>query len=446
MNPTLLAFGFFTAVFLGAVLVFGTRLMIRWRRLRRDETQRRAELEQAATDALAASEPEQDASTTPLDQQIPVPADYPEPPPLPQEVAAAERTPELVGATASTNSDSSDPPAWTPPETTGWNPEEPGEEVSWDEQSLFHTKETSFEEPDHIPKVTPDQIPTNTEDFVLGPVTPTLATLMPVTDRERVEQELSQGGYYAPHAMENLSAVRFFGILLSFMFFGILFLFVPPILEIPVAIAALVVPMLCWAVPRVLIQNRGTGRKSEIERAMPDMLDMLNMCVSQGLTISDSMHRIARDLRPVYPVLASELAIVSRQAEVGNLRVALNNFGDRVDVPEVDSFVSLMNQSEQMGTSVSDALTEYSNTMRESLRQRTDEKANKASFNLMFPTVLFMMPAVFMFLLGPAILEVQDFLDEGGVENIQQGADAIQNVDSLSPTVTPAPIAPAPTP
>jgi len=55
------------------------------------------------------------------------------------------------------------------------------------------------------------------------------------------------------------------------------------------------------------------------------------------------MHRIARDLKPVYPVLASELAIVSRQAEVGNLRVALNNFGDQVDVPEVDSFVSLMN-------------------------------------------------------------------------------------------------------
>jgi len=99
-----------------------------------------------------------------------------------------------------------------------------------------------------------------------------------------------------------------------------------------------------------------------------------------------------------------------------------------------------------MGTSVSDALTEYSNTMRESLRQRTDEKANKASFNLMFPTVLFMMPAVFMFLLGPAILEVSDFLDEGGVENIQQGADAIQNIDQLSPTVDPAPIAPAPTP
>ena len=144
------------------------------------------------------------------------------------------------------------------------------------------------------------------------------------------------------------------------------------------------------------------------------------------------MHRISGDLGPVYPVLASELAIVSRQTEIGNLRVALNNFADRVSVSEVDSFVSLMNQSEQMGTSTSDALTEYSNTMRESLRQRTDEKANKASFNLMFPTVLFMMPAVFMFLMGPAILELQDFFDDGGGTTVQQGSDAIQNVGNAN--------------
>lgn len=446
MNPTLLAFGFFAAVFLGATLVFGTRLLIRWKRLRREEANRRADLERAASEALGASGPESRSEPTPLEKQpeLPVSADYPEPPPLPKEAAAAAPTPELVGTAATAGSTGNGESSWTPPEPSGWNPDEP-DGVSWGDQSLFHTRETSFAEPTHIPKVTPDQIPTNTEDFVLGPVTPTFASLMPVTDRVRVEQELARGGYYAPHAMENLSAVRFFGILLSFAFFGILFLVVPPILEVPVAIAALVAPMLCWAVPRVLIQNRGASRRSEIERAMPDMLDMLNMCVSQGLTIRDSMQRIARDLRPVYPVLASELAIVSRQTEIGNLRVALNNFGDRVDVPEVDSFVSLMNQSEQMGTSISDALTEYSNTMRESLRQRTDEKANKASFNLMFPTVLFMMPAVFMFLLGPAILEIQDFLEEGGVETIQQGTDAIQSLDNLAPANAPTPVSPAPT-
>ena len=92
-------------------------------------------------------------------------------------------------------------------------------------------------------------------------------------------------------------------------------------------------------------------------------------------------------------------------------------------MPEVDSFVSLLNQSERMGTNVSDALTEYSNTMRESLRQRTDEKANKAAFRLMFPTVLFMMPAVFGFLMGPAILELQQFFDDGGLDALSASGD-----------------------
>jgi tight adherence protein C len=433
MDPTLLAFGFFAAVFLSAVLVFGTRLIIRWRRLRRDEAAQRAELDQVAAETFSSTEPAATADTPPaaempLDQPLPVPESYPEPPPIPVELATP--APELVAVAPAAVSASGDGSTWTPPQAAGWSPQPVG--VSWADQSLFHTRETSFEEPTHIPKILPADIPSNTDDYVLGPSTPALASLMPVTDRTRVESELSQAGYYQPHALQNLSAIRFFGILISLVFFGVLFMVVPPILEIPVAIAALVIPMLCWAVPRVLVQNRATDRKSEIERAMPDMLDMLNMCVSQGLTIRDSMHRISDDLKPVYPVLASELALVSRQTEVGNLRVALNNFADRVRVAEVDSFVSLMNQSEQMGTSISDALTEYSNTMRESLRQRTDEKANKASFNLMFPTVLFMMPAVFMFLMGPAILELQDFFDEGGVDNLQQGSDAIQNVGNAN--------------
>jgi len=438
MNPTILAFGFFTTVFLGAVLVFGTRLIIRWRRLKRDEDAHRAELTQAVTDsvATAGSTAGSAESIPPIPSPPPIPAASPEPPPLPLSVPASAPLPELAGATLSGSSPGA---AWSPPASVNWNPKPDDQSQTWTKDSLFHTHETSFEEPAYIPKVMPSSIPTNTDDYVLGPITPTLASLMPITDKSRVENELFQAGYYQPHALENLSAVRFSGMGISLIFFGTLFLFVPPEGEVPCAIAALIAPMLCWAIPRVIIQNRGADRKSEIERAMPDMLDMLNMCVSQGLTIRASMKRIALDLKTVYPQLARELSLVSKQAEVGNLRVALNNFGDRVDVPEVDSFVSLMNQSEQMGTSVSDALTEYANTMRESLRQRTDEKANKASFNLMFPTVLFMMPAVFMFLMGPAILELQDFFDSGGVENIQQGADAIQNIDSLNPATPAAP-------
>lgn len=315
--------------------------------------------------------------------------------------------------------------AWSPPEADVWQPPtDQAYEVSWTSQKLFGNQTDDFEEANSLPMLRPDQVPSNDgSDYVFGPSTSALSAVMPSPDIERTNKELTRAGYHQPHAMQNLQAVRFM------LLFGVLFLggaaviLVPQRFEIFAMLGTVAVAGLVWAVPRIFLQNKATERTSQLERAMPDMLDMLNMCVSQGLTIPVSLKRISRDLQPVYPALATELMIVVHQAEVGNLQISLDNFADRVDVPEVDSFVSLLNQSERMGTNVSDALTEYSNTMRESLRQRTDEKANKAAFRLMFPTVLFMMPAVFGFLMGPAILELQQFFDDGGLDALSASGD-----------------------
>ncbi len=354
--------------------------------------------------------------------------------------AAAMASDASAGASAAAAAQSS--PSyianWQAPQPRTWAPNaDQIYKVSWANQELFGRQPEAFDAPTNIPKVTPDQLPTtDRSDYAFGTATPAMASLLPQTSADEVQKELQQAGYYQPHAMQNLAATRIALMFISFVAMGAVLLMVPRRYE-PIAMGAMIlVPALMWAVPRVRIQQQATNRKSELERSMPDMLDMLNMCVSQGLTIPASLKRIARDLKPIYPVLASELQIVTHQADVGSMRVALDNFAERVDVPEVDSFVTLMNQSDRMGTNVSDALTEYSNTMRESLRQRTDEKAGKAAFKLMFPTVLFMMPAVFMFLMGPAILELQTFFDAGGMQNIQDGTNAAQAVTNAQrPTV-----------
>jgi tight adherence protein C len=85
----------------------------------------------------------------------------------------------------------------------------------------------------------------------------------------------------------------------------------------------------------------------------------------------------------------------------------------------------LLIQTERMGTSVSVALTEYAERMRESLRQRADEKANQATFKLLFPTVLCLMPAVYIFLLGPSIVELSEFFN-GGNSVLNNATDAVQ--------------------
>jgi tight adherence protein C len=320
--------------------------------------------------------------------------------------------------------------AWSPPEAAAWQPSDDSEQaVSWSESELFRDRDDQFPEPEHIPRVSAGQLPSaDTSDYAFGAATPALAALMPVSDVDRTYDELAQAGYHQPHAMQNLQALRFLLVFVSLIMLGGLLLVVPTQAEPWVLGSMLIIPAALWAVPRILIQNKATERRSQLERAVPDMLDMLNMCVSQGLPIPDSLKRIASDLKPVYPVLAGELAIVVQQAEVGNLRIVLENFARRVNVPEVDSFTNLMTQSDRMGTSASNALTEYSSTMRESLRQRTDEKANSAAFKLMFPTVLFMMPAVFMFLMGPAILELQEFFDGGGLQQIREGTGTATSV------------------
>jgi len=398
----------------------------RWRQRQRDEEQiREAEYEDAIRNS---QEPHQEE---PVDPPAVTPSIQPD-----VEVAESVAASVPVGQEpeASTPVDSSESAgpgviqadqfmAWSPPKADVWQP--PANQthgVSWSGQKLFGEQTDDFEEANSLPQLRPDQVPSNDgSDYVFGPATSTLSAVMPSSDVERTNKELTRAGYHQPHAMQNLQ--RFMMLFGVFFLGGCAVILVPQQLELFAMLGTIGMAGLVWAVPRIFLQNKATERTSQLERAMPDMLDMLNMCVSQGLTIPDSLKRISKDLQPVYPALATELLIVVHQAEVGNLQISLDNFADRVDVPEVDSFVSLLNQSERMGTNVSDALTEYSNTMRESLRQRTDEKANKAAFRLMFPTVLFMMPAVFGFLMGPAILELQEFFDDGGLDALSASGD-----------------------
>ena len=265
-------------------------------------------------------------------------------------------------------------------------------------------------------------------DYVLGAATPSLAEMLPESDerKEAVAASLRNAGFYSAHAWHNLAAIRILGIVLSILFCGSLLLIVPERLE-PYVIGAMVVfAILAWSLPTMWVRTRAKARLEEMGRGMPDMLDLLNMCVSQGMTVPTALARVSKELDPVYPALAKELKIVTDQARVGTLDQALRGFSNRVDLPEVHSFTSLLIQTERMGTSMSEALTEHSDNMRESFRQRADEKANAATFKLLFPTVLCLMPAVFMFLLGPAMIELNDFFTGRGQEILNASNQGMQ--------------------
>ena len=282
-----------------------------------------------------------------------------------------------------------------------------------------------------LPQPRPEELPIPDDDFVFGAATSAIAQLLPESDRRREIQRknLVAAGYYSRAAWLNLNAIRFVLAFLAILVVGFWLLAAPPELE-PLLLGLLVLgPLLMWAVPPLVVSSKAAERRVDIERGLPDVLDMLNMGVSQGLTVPASLKRIGPEITNVHRALSQELRIVSQQSSVSSLSDALRSFSARVDSPEVTSFTSLLLQSETTGTSISQALADYSDSMRSSLRERADSRANAASFKLLFPTALCLMPSVFLFLLGPAIVEMTNFFDNTAGSILSSRSEAIDSLD-----------------
>lgn len=284
----------------------------------------------------------------------------------------------------------------------------------------------------------PEELPINDDDLTFGSATPALAQMLPESQarKEKQRQDLSAAGYHSRGAWLNLNSVRFVLAFLALMLVGLGLIVAPPAAE-PYLLAALIgAPLVAWSLPPLLVSSKASERRTDIERGLPDALDMLNMGVSQGLTVQSSLRRIGPEIAPAHPELAEELRIVDQQARMGTLNQALHNFSQRMDSTEVTSFTSLLIQSEATGTSVSRALSDYSDSMRSTFRERADSRANAASFKLLFPTVLCLMPSVFLFLLGPAVVSMSDFFGGTATELLQGRENAINSLDQ-APRVIP---------
>ena len=284
--------------------------------------------------------------------------------------------------------------------------------------------------------IVPEDLPMRDGEMFFGRATLAVAQLLPETAarREVQRKNLMGAGYLSRASWINLTAIRFVLAFLSIVLVGYFLIVLPPAAE-PWLVAMLVIaPLLAWAIPPLVVSFRASERKIDIERGLPDVLDMMNMGVSQGLTVPQSLKRISREIGSVHPALAEELQLVNQQAEVGSMPQALRNFSQRIDSSEVNSFTSLLIQSEVTGTSISRSLTEYSDGIRSSLKERADARANLASFQLLFPVALCLMPSVFLFLLGPAIVQFSDFYNNQAQQLQQSRQDAIRSLDQ-APTL-----------
>jgi tight adherence protein C len=154
---------------------------------------------------------------------------------------------------------------------------------------------------------------------------------------------------------------------------------------------------------------RISARQRRIVRGLPDVLDLLTICIEAGLSLDLASARTSEELRKAQPELCDELGIVVLEQRAGKPRAeAWKHMGERTGVDSVRHLVNMLVQSEQFGTSVAKTLRVHSDTLRTKRIQAVEEKAAKLSVNLVFPLALFIFPSVFLVALGPAIISMMD--------------------------------------
>jgi tight adherence protein C len=170
-----------------------------------------------------------------------------------------------------------------------------------------------------------------------------------------------------------------------------------------------------YVVPGFVLSRRIKKRQKEMQKALPDALDMLVVSVEAGLGLNAALLRVSEEIDRMSPVLSEQLGLVNLEIRAGTSREeALRNLADRTGLQDISSLVGMLIQTDRFGTSVAQALRVHADTMRTKRRQRAEEAAAKTTIKLVFPLVFCIFPAMFVVILGPAVIEIYKALSAFG--------------------------------
>ncbi|MBI1346361.1 hypothetical protein GC163_08725 [bacterium] len=160
-------------------------------------------------------------------------------------------------------------------------------------------------------------------------------------------------------------------------------------------------------------------------RSLPDFLDMLVTCLEAGMSIEAALQRVSDELQFVHPILGGEMKAVQTQIDLGATPdAALRSLADRTDYDSLRSLSTVVQQARRFGTGVAEALRQHANALRIQREQVAEEKAQKASVQILMPTMLLIFPAIFVVLAGPAAIKLSESFAPNGKGNSQQVAQS----------------------
>jgi tight adherence protein C len=159
--------------------------------------------------------------------------------------------------------------------------------------------------------------------------------------------------------------------------------------------------------PELIVKNKTAKRAKAIQRAMPDALDLMVICAEAGLSLDASFKRVAHEIKPACPELADEYALTLLELRfMPERRRALEHLADRVNLPGMTALVNTLFQTEKFGTPLAQALRVLAAEMREQRMMKAEEKAARLPALMTIPLILFILPALFIVLMGPAGMDI----------------------------------------
>ncbi|HOV79623.1 MAG TPA: type II secretion system F family protein [Bacillota bacterium] len=159
-----------------------------------------------------------------------------------------------------------------------------------------------------------------------------------------------------------------------------------------------------WYLPDIYINRKSAIRKQEIEKGLPDVLDLLTVSVEAGLGFDGALMKVVEKTRGV---LSREFTSMLQEVKMGKPRIeALRDMSYRVSVDDFSTFAGSVILADKLGISIGNVLRLQSEQIRQKRRQRAEEAAMKAPIKILIPTVFFIFPAIFVVLLGPAAIQI----------------------------------------
>ncbi|MCH2594894.1 MAG: type II secretion system F family protein [Pirellulales bacterium] len=165
------------------------------------------------------------------------------------------------------------------------------------------------------------------------------------------------------------------------------------------------IAFLMFFMPGIVLWLITKSRQDNIFYGLPDALDLMVVCVEAGLGLDQAMRKVAEEMKDSYHVIAEEFSLCNLQLQMGRARNdVLHDLGLRTGVDDLKALAAILIQADKFGSSVAQALRVQSDSMRTRRRQMAEEKAAKTAVKLIFPLVLFIFPAIFIVLVGPAAI------------------------------------------